>query len=751
MKDSHPPMNRYWIPWFIFFIGLVTSIFVTILLWRLSDSKDLERFNNDIEQTQQAIWTRFENYIAILRGTRGFIVVEGDLTREKFKTYVDMLQIPLRYPGVQGVGFAKHTYPEEIPELIAFMQSQGNENFNIWPAGEREVYYPIIFLEPMDLRNQAAIGYDMFEEPVRHAAMARARDMGSSAMTGKVKLVQEIDEEIQAGFLIYVPIYQNSPFPASVEERRKEIIGFAYSPFRINDLLQGILDNRKNLPLVFKIYDGHELFPEHLMYQSERFDQLIDGGYAKNFTQSRVLEIGGHIWTVLYTPSINFNYASGREIVPYVFIVSLILTSLLTGVVWSQIKARAETERNARDLYLSQEKLKALNETLEQRVVERTLDVNQRADQLRLMASELTLAEQRERRRLATELHDYLAQILVVCRMKLSRLKNAENHEQEIKIIHEMDEMLNQSLQYTRTLIADLSPSILYESGFLAAVNWLASQMEQHGLHVKVHHPAQNEIALKDDQKILLFQAVREILMNVVKHSGVNAAEIKILREDNLFLVSIMDQGKGFDVTSVRRDATQPGKFGLFSIYERLKALGGTVKIESGENEGTHVRLEIPLLNPESSLVDEKERGEPVEQKHVIRTDGNMVRILIADDHDMVREGLVHIINSCQGVKVIGGARNGVEAVEMARKFQPDAIVMDLNMPLMNGIEATRRIKKEMTEITIIGLSVHRDQDMAAAMKEAGATAYLIKGESPEELCNVINSLTKQADAQQVY
>ncbi|HWI56848.1 MAG TPA: CHASE domain-containing protein, partial [Bacillota bacterium] len=166
------------------------------------------RFRSEVRWTSDLIDERINIYIGLLRGGVAFLAANPNPTRQEFRAYVERLKLPQHYPGIQGIGFAKRVRPEEKNALIQTLQAQGDTGFEIRPPGNREEYFPILFLYPLDERNQHAIGYDMFSEPVRHEAMARARDAGQSVASGKVTLVQEIYEQKQAGFLIYLPAYR---------------------------------------------------------------------------------------------------------------------------------------------------------------------------------------------------------------------------------------------------------------------------------------------------------------------------------------------------------------------------------------------------------------------------------------------------------------------------------------------------------------------------------------------------------------
>lgn len=224
----------------VFGLGLV----LTLSLWDWSEhvyeSNAKSYFEFRVGQLLESIDKRLETYQQVLHGARGLFAASTEVERQEFYHYVNSLHLNLRYPGIQGVGFSLLVPKADKQRHTHSIRQQGFPNYDIYPGGDRAVYTSIIYLEPFAQRNLAAFGYDMFSEPVRHAAMVYARDHDTIGMSGKVQLVQETDADIQAGFLIYLPVYRNGQPHTTESERRANIVGWVYSPFRIKDFMQGI-------------------------------------------------------------------------------------------------------------------------------------------------------------------------------------------------------------------------------------------------------------------------------------------------------------------------------------------------------------------------------------------------------------------------------------------------------------------------------------------------------------------------------
>jgi PAS domain S-box-containing protein len=351
----HSRSNRTWTPYFVLVVALLATGIVTWYVAVTAHAKDQLRFQNAVDRTGTLIANRLERYISLLRSTGGLFAVSRSVSPEEFHAYVTQLDLPGNYPGIQGVGFSLRLPATSKDSLVAAMRSQ-YPDFKIRPDEDRPEYHTIIYLEPLDRRNRVAIGYDMFSDSTRRAAMVRARDSGAAAASGKVTLVQEIDPQKQAGFLIYYPVYRGGSIPSTVSGRRASLIGFVYSPFRGNDLLRGIIRAASEPRVDFQVFDGAALSAGDLLYDSGS-DTTLEGD--PEFTDTTTISVGGRPWNLLFKVRSGFYVSSNREIVPYIALAGVLVALLLFAVTRSQSKARAEAEKIAEDLRQSQQALRA--------------------------------------------------------------------------------------------------------------------------------------------------------------------------------------------------------------------------------------------------------------------------------------------------------------------------------------------------------------------------------------------------------
>ena len=375
-----------------------------------------------------------------------------------------------------------------------------------------------------------------------------------------------------------------------------------------------------------------------------------------------------------------------------------------------------------------EEELRGLTEFLEERVKERTAMAEKRAAQLQAMALELARAEQRERRRLAQVLHDHLQQLLAVARMRVGLLADETRSRKLRAALEEVDGLLDESIAASRSLTVELSPPVLYDAGLAPALEWLATQVqEKHGLAVAVEADRGAEPA-SEDTKAFLFHAARELLFNVVKHARVGRASVRLSSCGGEVALEVRDAGAGFDPAELGPGGDRVSGFGLFSIRERLEALGGRIAIESAPGQGACFTLFAPRRFAAVGELPPAEAAQAAPGGPApARKAGHRTRVLVADDHAIVREGLVGLFERHDDLEVVGQAEDGQAAVEMAHALRPDVVVMDVSMPRLNGIEATRHITAALPGVRVIGLSMHEEADIAAQMREAGATCYLVK------------------------
>jgi len=325
--------------------SLVLTTASTALFFVTALSRDTARFESLVQVIQDRIFAHLDSDITLLRGAAGFFAASDTVTPEEFRIYVKRLDLKRYDPGVQGLGFSRRIPASEKEAWVEQVRATGQPSFHLWPEGPRAEYHAVIYLEPLDARNQAALGFDMFTEPERRAAMERAWLSGEPALSGKVLLKQELEADKQAGFLLYVPVYQGEAVPSSEAERRERLQGFVYSPFRARELFSGIFPATRHPRLYFRIYDGPEARPEQLLYDSASLQAEPPPG-SPRFVRTTHCEIAGRPWTLVFTSSPTFERGLLSSWVSTVGGVGLLLSLMVFAVARSQLTARQRAEAN---------------------------------------------------------------------------------------------------------------------------------------------------------------------------------------------------------------------------------------------------------------------------------------------------------------------------------------------------------------------------------------------------------------------
>ena len=320
------------------------------------------------DKTVSAIENQLQDNVQVLRGVSGLFAASKEVSRTEFRSYVQILHLAERYPGILGVGFAQVVPWAEKERHISYVRSEGFPDYDIRPGGKRDLCTAIVYLEPFSGRNIRAFGYDMYSEPVRRTAMSRARDDGAPAMSGKVTLVQESKTDIQAGFLLYVPIYKNNVPHTNIKERRASLVGWAYSPLRMNDMLQSLTADQfgpVGTLIEVQIYDGERINPESLMFASQERESRT----AAAFDTVRKIQEFGNVWTVRMRSLPGFDRKLASEKGAAVLwigiglsLVLFLLTSVLVKSHEATSAALARADHANRELAESEEQFRSIFE-----------------------------------------------------------------------------------------------------------------------------------------------------------------------------------------------------------------------------------------------------------------------------------------------------------------------------------------------------------------------------------------------------
>jgi PAS domain S-box-containing protein len=334
----------YGIPLGVLMLGLLFTAYVTQTLHRIDNERQEERFSEIVGEAHTAIESGLATYLALLRAGAAFYSEMEDVSDLRFRRFTQHLRLERDYSGLLAFGFAQRIGAEDLPAFLEARRAEGEPGFQVWPDRPREDYVVVTYLEPLDGRNRPALGYDMFAEETRREAMELARDTGGPAASGKVDLVQEVDPARQAGFLLYVPVYEGLRAPQSVAERRQRLLGFVFGAFQAGILFRETLSQTVTREIAIDVYDGDPL-AENFLYSSAPAANDLEPA----FSSMRPLGFAGRRWTLAYRAMPSFEAAATSPAVQIMPLLGVIFSILLAGIMTSQVHARRAAQREARE------------------------------------------------------------------------------------------------------------------------------------------------------------------------------------------------------------------------------------------------------------------------------------------------------------------------------------------------------------------------------------------------------------------
>ncbi len=699
---AHTPLH-WWIPYLVLALSLALTAAGTYTGLRTTRARDQFRFQSAVQRTQALIENRMQGYISLLRATSGLFAVDESVSREDFRAFLRPLDLPDRYPGVQGIGFSRR---------IAFRD-----------AGRRE-RHSIVYLEPLDRRNRAALGFDMSTEPRRREAMERARDTGQPAATGRVTLVQEIDPAKQAGFLIYFPVYHHGVPLATVADRRAALLGFVYSPFRADDLLRGILRAETNPTVAFQVFSGAVPSPENRLHRSSEISE------DPRFAAFGGIDLAGTPWTIEYSTLPAFDLVSTRSSLSILPLAGLLASALLFFLTRSLVRAEieAETANRAKDHFmatLSHELRTPLTPVL---MVVSALEARARANRLsREMLGDLAMI--RRNVELETRLIDDLLDLTRIRQGKLE-IKNGEADLREI-LEHAVETSAAHVPEAERPhYVIDLAPM-------------------EHRLWADAPR---------------LTQVFWNLLNNALKFTP-SGGEIRVRtwkEEPGRIAVEVADTGAGIEPDVLPRvfDAFEQGGRGRFLKDRRgalrrlgglglglaisrtiVEAHGGTLLAESeGPGKGSTFTVRLPIALPPGTEARQPEAAPPLPNPKSKIENPKSVHVLLVEDHLDAAEALADYLDATgRRVTVAHCVQEALEAAEKSDGF--DLVLSDIGLPDGTGYDLMRELSRRygLQGIALTGYGMDEDIEKSHA---AGFSKHLTKPVNIETLEAALRQVT---------
>jgi len=351
--------------WLVLLVELSVTLFAWHTTNRQAEVLAERRFEKSVESITGSIKRRLEDYEQVMRGGVGLMAASDRVSREAWRQYFVNLQLGQSFPGIQGLGYSKIIRPHELDEHIREIRAEGFPDYTVKPAGRRDVYTSIIYLEPFRSRNLRAFGYDMYSEAVRRAAMDHARETGSMAISGKVTLVQENGQDPQFGLLMYLPVYAKGFIPESVTERHADIIGYVYSVYRIKDLMNGIFSGN-NRDVNFTLFEGAKT-NEDMLYDYAAARRLPVNANPR-YVADKSLDIHGTKWNIRVSSLREFeaavDYSKSRIILVSGLLVTVLIFAFMAMLSVSRRRALTIAESSTHELMENEKRIRAVLENV---------------------------------------------------------------------------------------------------------------------------------------------------------------------------------------------------------------------------------------------------------------------------------------------------------------------------------------------------------------------------------------------------
>jgi PAS domain S-box-containing protein len=370
-------------------------------------------------------------------------------------------------------------------------------------------------------------------------------------------------------------------------------------------------------------------------------------------------------------------------------------------------------------------------------------------ESLQQLSARLLKLQDEERRHIARDLHDITGQKLAVQSITLSQLLARKHLNADSQtLVSECVALNEQVAEDVRTLSYLLHPPLLDELGLSSAVKWYAEGFQKRtGIRLDVDI-ASDFVRLPPDVEVTLFRIIQESLNNVHRYSGSRTASVHVKSTaEKTIEVKVRDFGKGISpgVLNASTGIVAPIGVGIQGMKERMRQLAGKLEIASRVNRGTVVTATIPLpaTRTPGTIESASSQADRITESPLPRMDGSRKKILIADDHELLRRGVRAMFETETEWEICGEAVNGQDAVDKSRGLRPDLVILDINMPVLNGLAAVRQILRGSPGTKILVFTIHDSEQTATEVKEAGAHGYLSKKNAGADLLRVAKDLLK--------
>ncbi len=577
------------------FLAILVLVFVTAMYARHAeeDSVNLE-FLSACSDIQTKIDLRIRAQAQLLRSGAAFFAASDSVTRKDWEEFYRNSNIDINLPGILGLGFAKIIPKNELAAHLRQIRSEGYPDYTVRPETKREVYTSIIYLEPFSGRNLRAFGYDMFSEPVRRRAMEASRDSNRAILSGKVYLVQETKTDVQAGVLMYVPAYRHNKPISTVEERRAAIYGWVYSPYRMNDLIEGVLGPQNLMQgerIRLEIYDGIQASEESLLFDS-RYRGQVQQRFDRTQTVSFLFH--GNMWTLKFSQSdkpipllqrpVSLVYIGG-------FFIAVLFFFLVLNLMNTRLRAVRMAEGLTEELQQAKQQAESANKAKSEFLLNVSHEFNTPLNAVMNYAELIATAGESERNAYADSIRASGGRLLSMVNDILDLIKSENNG---IELVTGYIE--------TESFIQEIA------KGF-------ADKAREKDLRFLTETAENLPYAVCVDEKRLR-QVISNLVDNAIKYTDTGTVSLRVAVLNNALpapddkvtlMIEVKDTGKGISEAYLKRifeEFSQEEKktvlsgigIGLALTKRLTDKMHGTIRVVSKQGAGSTFTVTIPDL-----------------------------------------------------------------------------------------------------------------------------------------------------------
>jgi signal transduction histidine kinase/CheY-like chemotaxis protein len=762
-KNPFRNNNPIWISFIILIAGLFITVIISNYVKQKEESQAQKEFVQVCNEIKSKIITRINMQKEFLISGSSLFEASETVTRDEWKNFNKFSGNNVKFMGVQGLGFSAIIKKEDLKKHISTIQKEGFPEYKVFPPGIRDSYTSIIYLEPFIGRNTLGFGYDMFSDPVRRKAMEISRDKNEPALSGKVFLRMETKKDIQAGTLMYVPVYKNVPIN-TIAERREAITGWVFSAFRMDDLMKNTLGTRflyshKNIHL--QIYEDDAIVPKALLFDSHK-NKTESVKEKKIRTQILPVVFNNKKWTLVLSQSSGNPFFFSTQIVLISMggmTISVLLSALSYSLLITKKRAKTIAEQLSLDLLIKNQEYERMNKSLNKNYKklieskEKLKQTNVELEKAKIKAEESDKLKSAFLANMSHEIRTPMNGIMGFAELLKSGNLSPEETKNYIEIIEKSGTRL-------LSIINDIVDISKIEAGQMK-VSYSATNIDEQMqyIHTFFEHEAHDkgiQLVLKkslyDEETIIstdrekLYAILINLVKNAIKYTVKGIIEFGYEKKDNQIEFFVKDTGIGISKDRqiaiferfIQADfndkmARQGAGLGLAIAKAYVELLGGKIWVNSEIGKGSEFYFSIPdTIQIEENDLAQKIISIPKEPCEI-----KNLKILVTEDDNISRMLILKVLEEF-GNKILI-AQTGAEAVEICQKTPDlDLILMDIQMPQMNGYEATKEIRKFNSTVIILAQTAYALEGDKAKTIAVGCNDYISKPIKKEELSNLL-------------